>query len=109
MLIRLYFVTDDYRVYDRVLGWKKDFEGGASGLLAATSQAIDDFCTISPPGLPRQPLDLALKTKTKQITHGADVDGAFDEQRCIRDLQKTGVLPNMVRVGTVCERSSEPV
>jgi hypothetical protein len=105
-LVRIYFVTDTYQVYDRVLGWRKDLEGGAKSLVSATMSIIDDFCTPCPPGLAKSELDRSLKAKIRDVVHGADVDGGADEQLCIRTLHSSGELPNMVRVGSLRKRSA---
>ncbi len=60
---------------------------------------IRDFCTIAPPGQTPCRMDVALRTKLVNVIHGSDCDGAADEQRCSKDLQSLGHLPNMRRFG----------
>jgi hypothetical protein len=73
--------------------------GGSTNLVKATMDVIDEFCTVSPPSGIGRAIDLGLKAKIQSVIHGADVDGAFDEQRCIRELFTSGKLPMMKRIG----------
>ncbi len=98
-MVRIYFVTSEYKVFDRVLGWRKDLAGGPDALVQATMDVIDDFCQPKPPDAPAGPKNVVLRAKILSVIHGADCDGASDEQRCIRVLFQTGRLPMMKRIG----------
>ena len=51
---------------------------------------LTDFCTVSPPGQPKLPMDKELFDHVKQITHGFDMDGESAEQKCTKLLFETG-------------------
>ncbi len=73
------------------LGWKRDFGFGADALRAATMEGITTFCSIPKPGRDGDgTLDQALFDHIRLVCHGADCDGAGDEQACLRKLQESG-------------------